>query len=283
MSILESMEYKPLIHCITNPISMMQCANSVLGLGARPIMAEHPLEVSEITETADALLLNLGNISDSRMEAMKISFTKAMEKNIPVVVDAVGIACSELRREFLLKLLDKAKRDADIDYPASQMEEGFFLVIKGNYSEIMALYDVNYKSEGVDAKEGISTESICVAAKQLSEIYNAVILASGKTDVVVYGDKAVYVDNGCPELSQITGTGCMLGAICATLLAKKKDKDEVVRACALLGIAGEMAAGPQIGAGTFLIKLMDNISLMTDEIIDQKGVLEYQVITDKTE
>ena len=273
-------EYKPLIHCITNPISMMQCANAILGLGARPIMAEHPLEVSEITASADALLLNLGNISDSRMEAMESSFACAVKKNIPVVIDAVGVACSELRRKFIHKLLEKKGEDT-------------FLVIKGNYSEIMALYDENYRSEGVDAKAGISTDEILNASRELSDKYSAVILASGRADVVVQGKRTLFVENGCPELSGITGTGCMLGAICATLLAEKRDMETVADACAVLGIAGEMAAGipsgnrlknreitvdnagnnigqQMIGAGTFLINLLDSISLMDEETLKDR-------------
>ena len=88
----------PLIHAITNPISINQCANAVLALGARPIMAEHPREVEEITATAAALLLNLGNLTDVRMEAMWRSAGTARELGIPVVLDAVGVACSRLRR-----------------------------------------------------------------------------------------------------------------------------------------------------------------------------------------
>ena len=83
---------RPLIHCITNPISINQCANTVLAAGARPIMAEHPAEVKEITETADALMLNLGNITDVRMRSMEISLKAAEEKGIPVILDAVGAA-----------------------------------------------------------------------------------------------------------------------------------------------------------------------------------------------
>ena len=143
--------YRPLIHCITNPISMMQCANTVLSLGARPIMAEHPLEVKEITATADALLLNLGNISDTRMAAMEIALEEALRKGIPVVIDAVGVSCSELRRGFVSKLMEKRGGKG-------------FCVIKGNYSEIMALKDENYRAEGVDAKAGISKEAISEAA-----------------------------------------------------------------------------------------------------------------------
>ena len=73
---------------------MMQCANTVLGLGARPIMAEHPLEVKEITATADALLLNLGNISDSRMEAMEIALEEAKRN-----YEALKTICEQLVRE----------------------------------------------------------------------------------------------------------------------------------------------------------------------------------------
>ena len=256
-------EPNTLIHCITNPISMMQCANTVLGLGARPIMAEHPLEVQEITGTADALLINLGNISDSRMEAMEISFAEAVSKDIPVVIDAVGVACSQLRRDFLKKLLKKKA-------------ESTFLVLKGNYSEIMALFDENYRSEGVDAKEGISAEKICEVAGKLSKETGAIILASGKSDVVTNGERAVFVQNGCPQLSMITGTGCMLGAICATLLSTGRNMGSVADACALLGIAGEMAAEneEEVGSGTFLIRLLDNISLMNEELLENRKRIE---------
>ena len=87
---------QPLIHCITNPIAIHQSANAVLALGARPIMAEHPEEVSEITGTAQGLLMNLGNITDVRMESMKRSFETAREEKLPVVLDAVGVASPEV-------------------------------------------------------------------------------------------------------------------------------------------------------------------------------------------
>ena len=110
---------KPLIHCITNPISINQCANLILAVGAKPIMAEHPKEVSDITASSDALMLNIGNITEVRMESISISLKTAIEKGIPVLLDVVGIACSDLRREYVLKMLD-------FNVPT---------VIKGNYSE----------------------------------------------------------------------------------------------------------------------------------------------------
>ena len=128
-------ECHPLIHCITNPISIHQCANAILAVGARPMMAEHPKEVREITESADALLLNLGNITDARMESMMISTKAAKQKGIPIVLDAVGVACSTLRRSFARELLKTVSPT----------------VIKGNYSEISALYHEKYHSVGVDA------------------------------------------------------------------------------------------------------------------------------------
>ncbi len=271
----------PLIHCITNPISMTQCANTVLALGARPIMAEHPAEVKEITATAKALLLNLGNIADVRMQAMEIAFQEALSRDIPVVIDAVGVSCSRLRRDFLLSLLGKRAN-------------GSCLVIKGNYSEIMAMYDENYSSEGVDAAQGISMEEITRAAKELAYRFDAIILASGATDVVTDGVITNEVDRGCPELSMITGTGCMLGAICAALLAEEIDAGTTVsagtdntaieaatQACRILGLAGERAAGPGIGAGTFLTRLLDNISLTPAERVT-KDQLKLYLVTDST-
>lgn len=255
---MKNNDYRPLIHCITNPISMMQCANTVLGLGGRPIMAEHSLEVKEITATADALLLNLGNISDSRMEAMGIALSEAKRKDIPIVIDAVGAACSELRRNFFAELMEKRAGRG-------------LCVVKGNYSEIMALQDEKYRAEGVDAKSGVTKEAATEAALELSVRYNAIILATGASDVVTDSVRTEYANNGCPELSMITGTGCMLGAAVATFLSVNRTMDAVTDACALMGIAGEIAAEKKdTGSGTFLVRLLDAISLMTDEMLQER-------------
>ena len=132
-------EQSPLIHCITNPISMNQCANTILALGARPIMAEHPDEVTEITRTASSLLLNIGNITDTRITSMRLSLKEANHIGIPVTLDAVGAACSSLRK-MLVKLL---------------LTSGKFACLKGNYSEIMSVFDDTYKTTGVDSDSGI--------------------------------------------------------------------------------------------------------------------------------
>lgn len=254
-----------LIHCITNPISMMMCANAVLSLGAKPIMAEHPLEVKEITQTAQALLLNLGNISDSRLEAMSISFETAMEKEIPIVLDAVGVACSQLRRKYALGLLESWN--------------GKVLLVKGNYSEIVALADSEYRGKGVDAQSNLGTDLVTEKAMELARECRVIVLASGARDIVTDGSKVFYVDSGDPMMGTITGTGCMLGAICARFLAwaasDENEKDEstsvdkylmaTCRAASFMGRAGERAAENGIGSGTFFTALMDAISVLNKE------------------
>lgn len=232
---------KPLIHCITNPISINQCANAILAVGAKPIMAEHPKEVEEITSNADALVLNLGNITDIRMESMIKSVRIANKKKIPIVTDAVGVACSDLRRKFMHKLL-----------------ENNVTLIKGNYSEIKALYEVEYKIFGVDADfSGVGY--IKEITKKLAEKYNCMFLASGKEDIISDGKRVFSVKNGTPQLSQITGTGCMLGALCGCFLSVSKNIYGAVTACGVLGVCGEYAQTNK-GNGTFSVRLMDALS-----------------------
>lgn len=244
-------EQKPLIHCITNPISINACANVILSLGAKPIMAEHKSEASEITRTADSLLLNIGNITDMRKKSIKISAVTAKKCGIPFVFDAVGVACSRMRLNFSKKLLRKAKPS----------------VIKGNYSEIMALSDSLYKSSGVDADKNITLNDIKKAASDLAEKYGCVILASGKTDLVTDGKKITYIKNGCEKMSEITGTGCMLGCVSATFLSVSDAYFSTVAACSVFGICGEMAK--ENGNASFFMELLDNLSLIKDEDIEK--------------
>lgn len=203
-------------------------------------MAEHPLEVEEITDTADALLLNLGNISDSRMEAMKKSIVIANNKSIPVVLDVVGIACSKLRRNFAAELLR-----------VNQVQ-----VIKGNYSEIAALFDENYRSSGVDAAGDVTEEFLAEAIYSMSEKYKAIVVATGEKDLVGFQKNIYSVSGGTKQLSQITGTGCMLGALIATALAFDNSAVAVEKACSFFKKCGEKAETDK-GGGTFMMNLMD--------------------------
>ena len=231
-----------LIHCITNPISMNQCANAVLALGAKPIMAEHPDEVMEITRIASSLLLNLGNITDSRISSMRLALKEANSAGIPVTLDAVGAACSSLRKTLVRLLLTSGK----------------FACLKGNYSEIMALYDDTYRSAGVDAREGIEADLIRRAVLELSSANKFIVVATGKADLVAANGEIREVTGGVAQLSQVTGTGCMLGAIIATFLAEENSLHSVINACAFFKACGERAATDK-GIGTFMMNLLDAI------------------------
>lgn len=254
--LLDVREHQPLIHCITNSISINQCANAILAVGGRPIMAEHPMEVAEITRTAKALMLNLGNITDARMESIRIGAKTATENGIPILLDAVGIACSRLRRSYVHELLFSITPT----------------VIKGNYSEVHALYQDSYRSTGVDA-EDLDISAVSNAAVALARERNTIILASGKVDIVTDGKQMIHIHNGTPQLSTITGTGCMLGALCATYLSANISLEAVITASALLGIAGEKAKTEQ-GSGTFYVNLMDALSTLTAENISKNIKME---------
>lgn len=245
-------ERQPLVHCITNPISINQCANAILAVGARPMMAEHPQEVREITETAGALMLNLGNITDARLTSMQISAQTAAQRGIPILLDAVGIACSKLRRDYVCEMLKTVMPT----------------VIKGNYSEINALYHETYRSSGVDADAALDARALDEVAVALSRTYHTVILASGKVDIVTDGRKLIHVKNGTPQLSGITGTGCMLGALAAAYLSVQPDLSAAVTACVVLGACGQLAETDR-GSGSFMVGLMDALSAGTDGEMEQ--------------
>ena len=249
----------PLIHSITNPISINQCANAALAVGARPIMAQHPLEVAQITSESKALLLNLGNITDVRMESMKISAQTAKKQKIPIVLDLVGVACSALRRNFAIQIIKEFTPD----------------VIKGNYSEIYSLACEKYSSSGVDTDRSIKFSDIKNACSHLSARYNNTVLASGTVDIISCPDKTALVSNGTPRLADITGTGCMLGELTACFLSASDSFGASVCATAVLGISGELAQNSK-GNGSFMVSLMDNISCISDNDIDKYLRLELE-------
>ena len=287
-------EEKPLIHCITNPISIHDCANVILAVGARPIMAEHPAEVADITASAGALMLNLGNITDARIESMKRSMRTAMEKKIPVLLDLVGVACSDLR-------LDLARELLSIGHPA---------VLKGNMSELLAVSGLPSHAIGIDAgaQDALTAENmetVSEVLKAFSRSNQAIVLATGKQDFVTDGERVVLVQNGSAALSGITGTGCMVGALTAAFLPGCEDNiakemtDSIetgvwsggeiglnersgnylaaaVLGTALMGIAGEEAEKISRGPGSFQVNLLDEIYGLSDrQLLDLLKIEMY--------
>lgn len=238
---------KPLIHCITNPISIHDCANIILASGARPIMAEHPLEVAEITKTAQVLALNLGNITDARMESMPIALEAAAQAKIPIMLDLVGTACSLLRKNFAKKLLA-------IHMPS---------ILKGNMSELLAMIDEKSHAIGIDAGEKDSVteknrKQLALLFQRKAKEWNTVFLITGKEDMIVSEKECFFVQNGSPAMANITGTGCMLGMVCASYLASASTAvDAALTSAVEFGIAGELAAKEGEAPGSFQVHLFD--------------------------
>ena len=256
------MKRTPIVHCITNHVTVNDVANILLAAGAAPIMAHHPMEVREVTSNCDALLLNFGAMED--FESMKISLATAKEKNIPIVIDPVGVGGISFRRERFFELLEIAKPTC----------------VRGNASEIRALYEKSQTARGVDEAESTddfsdSSEKLRqmdILVEKLAEQLGCIVVASGQTDIISDGNQIIHVTAGHEMLTKITGTGCMSSALVAAFLSVADEKDAqkdylkaVESACLLMGKAGEVAAlktnNIKGGTMTFRQMLIDEISL----------------------
>ena len=252
-------ENSPLIHCITNPISIHGCANMILAVGARPMMAEHPLEVEDITRTAGALMLNLGNITDARMESMRRSARVAMECGIPILLDLVGVTCSRIRMELARELIGL----------------GRIQILKGNISELLAIAGQSFHGTGIDAgKEDAMTDENEEERRRIFRTFSqqtgSVLLATGARDLLVDQERCLILENGTTKLSGITGTGCMVGALTAAYLAQKDPFTAAVLGTSVMGIAGELAERSSKGPGSFQIELLDAVAGMRQEVLEAK-------------
>ena len=263
-------QQKPLIHCLTHPITMNDSANVVLALGASPNMASHPDEAAEAVRGADALAVNLGNITAERMEAMERAGKAAREKGIPILLDAVGVGFSTLRRQFAEHFMEAYR-------PA---------IVKGNASELRTLCGLASHSRGVDAgpADAVGTaqlEDMAAVLPDFAAQWQTVLLLTGATDLIAAPDRTAFVCNGTPVLARLTGTGCMVGAMAATWLAAPSAGtpwEAAVLACVTMGIAGEKAeqaagqgAAGRVPMGTFHVALLDALSTLTDEDIETRA------------
>lgn len=240
------------IHCLTNPISINDMANVILALNQSPIMADNPDEVEEISSKADSILLNLGNIQAYRMDSMTRVARLANKMNIPLVIDLVGVSASSLRLNFAIKLL----KDYNFD------------LVKGNYSEVYSLEEAFTTTSGVDSKD-IDHKKIMDKAKILSDRYKTKILASGKEDIVYGLGQGYILKNGDYRLKSLTGTGCILGGICASSLAIENTLEAVVLATSIENISSE-GIDKSLGLLSFKLKFLDNISLINMERIKER-------------
>jgi hydroxyethylthiazole kinase len=262
--IIESLEEvrrkTPLVHAITNYVTINDCANMLLALGASPAMCECYEETFEFAQMADALYLNVGTLTKEQEVAMLLAIRGAEVKNVPVVLDPV--ACGAIPRKKMI--IDKL------------IQFGRVSVVRGNMGEIKALLGVESKVRGVDSlDDGEDGIDVC---KRLAKEYDWVVAASGKRDIITDGNRVCVVDNGTAMLTRITGAGCMLGALTAGFCGAYDDP--FVAACAAhltMALAGELAQSRDNGdlPGTFKSRLMDEIYLMSGETMKNRGKVQW--------
>ncbi|MFR0044888.1 MAG: hydroxyethylthiazole kinase [Clostridium butyricum] len=249
---------KPLIHNITNYVTVNDCANILLAIGASPIMADDLKESADITSIASALVINIGTLNERTIESMIASGKKANELNIPVVLDPVGAGASLFRNETTKRILEEIK----------------ISVLRGNMSEIKFIAGLESETKGVDASESDlksdSDEGIRVA-KSLAKRFNCTVAITGVCDIVSDGEKSVTIENGTKMLSNVTGTGCMTTALVGGYLGACETKEDLfiaaISGIVSMGICGEIAeerAG-SIGLGSFHMAIIDAVSNLDEE------------------
>lgn len=268
--ILQNVKSKtPLVHCITNYVTVNDCANILLACGGSPIMADDKNEVEEITSICNALDINIGTLNERTIESMLLAGKKANELTHPVVLDPVGAGASKLRTETTFRLLDEVK----------------FSVIRGNISEIKTVYAGSGTTKGVDAdvSDIVTEENLDEAitfAKKLSEKTGSIISITGAIDIIADKDKAYIVRNGHGMMSKITGTGCMLTALITAFCAANTDNllDATTTAVVMMGLCGELAyenvIKNNVGTSSYRTYLIDEISKVTAETLEGGAKLE---------
>lgn len=231
---------KPVIHHLTNWVTIYDCANVVKVLGASPVMAHAPEEVAEMTGISSALVLNIGTLTVDFIEAMKIAASKANEKGIPVVLDVCGAGATRLRDEKSFELLDSVRIN----------------IIKGNASEIARVSGERVKTKGVDAVH-VEKDMIKIA-ENLAVKRKCTVAVTGKEDIIADGRNLYIVKNGHPMMSSIVGTGCMASSVIGTFAAVEKDFALAAAAgLVCFEIASELAVRGSKGPGTFKEKIYD--------------------------
>lgn len=250
-------QQKPVVHHLTNWVTIYDCAQVVKTLGASPVMAHAPEEAAEMAQIASALVLNIGTLTVDFVEAMKLAAHSANKKGIPVVLDACGAGATALRDRKCLELLNEVRID----------------VIKGNASEVARVSGESVKTRGVDATE-VSGDLVLLAEK-LAAQRKATVVITGKVDITTDGRQTHLVKNGHPLMARVVGTGCMAASVIGAFAAVESDLS-LAAACALAiyGIAGEVAAEKASGPASFKERLFDCLYNLDRESVDRMQRIE---------
>lgn len=260
-------EKAPLVHNISNFVTVNDCANIILAAGGSPIMSGDLREVNEITSLCNSFVANMG--ATDKMEAILMAGKKCNELGHPAILDPVGAGASGLRNQMALQLT----------------KEVCFSVVRGNISEIKTIYNGKGTTKGVDADaaDAISEKTLNTAvsmAKALSLKTGSVIVISGVIDIVADSKTAYIIRNGHPMMAQITGSGCMSSALIGTYCGANPERilEATAAAVCVMGVCGELAfektERENAGILSFRTYLIDAVSTLDLRMLTKRGKVE---------
>jgi len=239
---------RPLIHHITNSVTINDCANVTLSIGAAPVMAEAPEEVEEMVSRADALVLNLGTLTRHQVDSMLKAGRTANICGIPVILDPVGAGATRMRTESARLLIRQIRVS----------------VLKGNAGEIGVLADAGGSVSGVDSR-GLDGDALDIG-KGYARRTGLTVIISGAKDIVTDGTRSAIVENGHAMMGKLSGTGCMAASLVAAFAAVCPDHvTSSAAALGAFGVAGERAAQRASGPYSFRTALMDEVAGLVPE------------------
>ena len=261
----------PLVHSITNYVTVNDCANALLAIGASPIMSDEPEDVRDITSICGGLVLNIGTLNERSIAGMFAAGERAGELGHAIVLDPVGAGASALRTQTAGDLLDKLP----------------IAVIRGNMSEVKALAGGASSTRGVDVcpddavTEGNLAESAAFV-RAFAAKTGAVVAVTGAIDIVADAHRAFAIRNGSALMGRITGAGCMLTCVCAAYAVANPDAllESQVAAVASMGLAGQVAQGRMGGLdgnGSFRTYLLDALYRMDGDALEAGAQVEELV------
>ncbi len=240
----------PLVHNITNYVVMNPTANALLAIGASPVMAHAVEEVEEMAGIARALVINIGTLSPSWVEAMIRAGRRAAERGIPVVLDPVGAGATSFRTSTVHQLLEA--------FPVA--------IVRGNASEIRATFHAGEATKGVDSTR--RSDEAVDAARALAASRRCVVSVSGATDVIVSGDAVAKVYNGHAMMTRVTGLGCAATALTGAFAAVNPSPlDAAAHAMAVMGMAGDIAVEKSAGPGSLQLHFLDALYRLSEDDI----------------
>ncbi|MGD0535256.1 MAG: hydroxyethylthiazole kinase [Methanoregula sp.] len=239
-------ECHPLVHHITNYVTVNDCANITICAGGAPVMADAREEAGEMAGFASALVLNIGTLNPGIIESMVLAGKAANAHKIPIILDPVGAGATRLRTESTRRLLDELT----------------IAIIKGNAGEIGVLAGADAKVRGVDSA-GIGGDPVAIT-QAFARDTGITVVMSGATDIISDGKRVLLVENGHPIMGGISGTGCMASSVTGVCAAVSTDMVmAAVTALAAFGLAGERAAAKSRGPGSFKPVLFDEMAALT--------------------